>query len=99
MSVTPEVSIPYSSGHLFRFCFPDYSSGKRTWSLNPLFIRSSIPFECYARRKQRTDEGLNPLFIRSSIPFPAKALRGPQKAPAVSIPYSSGHLFRYAAAR
>ena len=50
MSATPqEVSIPYSSGHLFR----SLALGDMPWAicpgrercLNPLFIRSSIPFQ------------------------------------------------------
>ncbi len=40
-----QVSIPYSSGHLFRWedrC--PLCGGQRFSRLNPLFIRSSIPF-------------------------------------------------------
>ncbi len=41
----PGVSIPYSSGHLFRSTRRRFSCSKISPpSLNPLFIRSSIPF-------------------------------------------------------
>ncbi len=117
----------------------------RIKSLNPLFIRSSIPLSAratYGRRFLRSqslihqviysvllrplcgckmimagsqslihqviysvartiegpDEegraGLNPLFIRSSIPFLPGKKGYEMSATPVSIPYSSGHLFR-----
>ncbi len=141
------VSIPYSSGHLFRWMLPYSFCITDPSGLNPLFIRSSIPF-CKVRKGLNiqgyvsqslihqviysvysfciTDpsadgQGLNPLFIRSSIPLPTPGTRsGPccghclnplfirssipflwqcnsyrQCKSLVSIPYSSGHLFRF----
>ena len=38
-------------------------------SLNPLFIRSSIPFSIEYDFGDNLASGLNPLFIRSSIPL------------------------------
>ncbi len=55
-----------------------YSVGRRLW---PLTAGAS--------------SGLNPLFIRSSIPFPGMRKGSWCGLSTVSIPYSSGHLFRY----
>ncbi len=67
----------------------------RQASLNPLFIRSSIPLGFMRIKKRYKLIGLNPLFIRSSIPFATKNAREGGGRRLVSIPYSSGHLFRY----
>ena len=65
-------------------------------SLNPLFIRSSIPFGTRPERNMTfPGRSLNPLFIRSSIPL-GRSLPALRRAEIfVSIPYSSGHLFRF----
>ena len=62
------VSIPYSSGHLFRFA-AGRDSRRLLRRLNPLFIRSSIPLGIRGEQLPALRRGLNPLFIRSSIPF------------------------------
>ena len=62
------VSIPYSSGHLFRCCYDLVFASPIPARLNPLFIRSSIPLKKRSS-KWLTRRGLNPLFIRSSIPL------------------------------
>ena len=64
------VSIPYSSGHLFRSEQVDLLNDRFDLSLNPLFIRSSIPLgEDVEWETTFSLRGLNPLFIRSSIPL------------------------------
>ncbi len=113
------VSIPYSSGHLFRFVFASPIPALMAKCLNPLFIRSSIPLyfffrqrRCFIRLSQSLIhqviysvgisprnrgaeiQRLNPLFIRSSIPFNSSRVKFRMVLDFVSIPYSSGHLFR-----
>ncbi len=113
------VSIPYSSGHLFRsfsslflpqICsfvsqslihqviysvrpHTERSTRLQTSSLNPLFIRSSIPFFCrdYALRKDRV---LSQSLIHQVIYSVGVRLIKTVSPTGVSIPYSSGHLFR-----
>ncbi len=88
------VSIPYSSGHLFRWEQPGRSE--------PRLAHVSIPyssghlFRCSEPRLgwKSQPTRLNPLFIRSSIPLKRPNPDQPGRS-RVSIPYSSGHLFRY----
>ncbi len=113
------VSIPYSSGHLFRSLALGSMPRAKEMSLNPLFIRSSIPFLGWDGTPGRIWTSLNPLFIRSSIPLFNEAGKQTKRSGSqslihqviysvaksrrwsspdrsrVSIPYSSGHLFRF----
>ncbi len=88
-----KVSIPYSSGHLFRSkILPDISIGCGGSQSLIHQVIYSVPDE--EGSSQGSYPCLNPLFIRSSIPFSGRAGRIAARSAGVSIPYSSGHLFR-----
>ncbi len=116
-----KVSIPYSSGHLFRLRIKKRykATAERSQSLIHQVIYSVAPAVGFPQRPADLSQslihqviysvgfiksafriihpGLNPLFIRSSIPFRKRAGHLRPALSAVSIPYSSGHLFRSSA--
>ena len=88
-----EVSIPYSSGHLFRSWIFDAEGATWQWV--------SIPYSSghLFRWGNPASDGLgflDPVSIPYSSGHLFRSLTGSglSRKPAVSIPYSSGHLFR-----
>ncbi len=88
-----DVSIPFTSGHVFRLS--DYLSDENTIviGLNPFYIRSRIPTWHNKELRCRDKWCLNPFYIRSRIPTKSwRSASGTRKV--VSIPFTSGHVFR-----
>ncbi len=87
------VSIPFTSGHVFR---PGLIRALRRFHsscLNPFYIRSRIPTPSIYHANSIHTNCLNPFYIRSRIPTAIK--RDGEWVPyEVSIPFTSGHVFR-----
>ncbi len=68
-------------------------NGAFSQCLNPFYIRSRIPTQRNCSSADGAEQGLNPFYIRSRIPTLALVI-GIFFAANVSIPFTSGHVFR-----
>ncbi len=64
------VSIPFTSGHVFRLPVKAEYLKSCTQCLNPFYIRSRIPTDLRGRGGRDCLRCLNPFYIRSRIPTP-----------------------------